>query len=146
VAAQFLFRDAAASDRLLRHQQEERVERPAYQQRTAGDTLTSNWAGLTVPQYLVDLYAPQVSPLRPFADLCTVPVPLPPSGMSVNFSKITTGSSVALQSPELTPVSATSIDDTLGTALVQTAAGQQTISRQAIDRGTGIDDAPGPDA
>jgi hypothetical protein len=37
-------------------------------------------------------------------------------------------------------VSATSIDDTLLTENVQTAAGQQTLSRQAIDRGTGVEE------
>jgi hypothetical protein len=37
-------------------------------------------------------------------------------------------------------VSETNIDDTLLTENVQTAAGQQTLSRQALDRGTGIED------
>jgi hypothetical protein len=37
-------------------------------------------------------------------------------------------------------VSATSLDDTLLTENIQTAAGQQTLSRQAIDRGTGIEE------
>jgi len=139
VTRNFLSNDPTASERLARHMAEERVERPGYTERAAGDTTTSNWAGLTVPAYLVNLYAPQIAALRPFADLCCVPADLPPNGMSVNFSKVTTGTSVGLQATELTGVSATSIDDTLGTASVQTAAGQQNISRQAIDRGTGIE-------
>src|SRR5262249_9596803 len=48
--------------------------------------------------------------------------------------------SAALQANELDPVSSTSIDDTLLTIPVQTAAGQQKVSRQAIDRGAGVED------
>jgi hypothetical protein len=47
---------------------------------------------------------------------------------------------VALQATENTAVSETDMDDTLLTENVQTAAGQQTLSRQALDRGTGIED------
>jgi hypothetical protein len=143
VVAASLYQDVAAGTRLARHMAEERVERVAYsglmEQRAAGDTLTSNWAGLVVPQYLTDLYAPATAALRPFADICTKH-PLPADGMSVNISQVTTGSSVAIQATQLTQVSATSMDDTLLTINVQTAAGQQNISRQAVDRGTGITD------
>jgi len=140
VARSFLGNDPAASARLADHMREERVERADYLERAAGDSTTTNWAGLVVPQYLTDLVAAQISPLRPFADVCTVKHDLPPAGLTVNFSKVTTGTSVDIQSAELAAVSATSIDDTLGTASVQTFAGQQTLSRQAIDRGTGIED------
>jgi hypothetical protein len=116
--------------------QEERVERAEYLQRAVG---TGAFAGLTVPQYLTDMYAPAVANLRPFADTCN-PHPLPESGMSVNISRITTPSSAALQASENSAVSETDMDDTLLTVPVQTAAGQQTVSRQAIDRGTGIED------
>jgi hypothetical protein len=60
--------------------------------------------------------------------------------MTVNISRITTATSVALQASENSATSETNIDDTLLTENVQTAAGQQTLSRQAIDRGTGIED------
>jgi hypothetical protein len=138
VAKQFLYRDLEAETRLSRHMQEERVERSEYLERAAGDTNTGNWAGLTVPQYLTDLYAPAVANLRPFADVCNHH-DLPASGMTVNISRVTTASSVALQASELSAVSATSIDDTLLTENIQTAAGQQTLSRQAIDRSTGVE-------
>jgi hypothetical protein len=59
--------------------------------------------------------------------------------MTVNISRITTASSVALQASENTGVSETNIDDTLLTINVQTNAGQQTLSRQAIERGTGTE-------
>lgn len=139
VVRQFLYRDLDSEQRLLRHMQEERVERGAYLTRAAGDATTGAFAGLVVPQYLTDLYAPAVANLRPFADICNKH-DLPESGMTVNISRITTATTVANQTTELTGVSATSIDDTLLTENVQTAAGQQTLSRQAIDRGTGIED------
>jgi len=139
VARQFLYQDIQANDRLARHMHEEKVERAQYLTRAAGDTLTSNWTGLVVPQYLTDMKAPMIANLRPFANVCNKH-DLPADGMSVNISRVTTASSVALQASELTAVSATSLDDTLLTENVQTAAGQQTLSRQAIDRGTGIEE------
>jgi hypothetical protein len=60
--------------------------------------------------------------------------------MSVNISRITTATSVGLQSSENTGVSETNADDTLLTENVQTAAAQQTLSRQAIDRGSGVEE------
>jgi hypothetical protein len=136
VTQQFLYRNMESEQRLLRHMQEERVERSKYLQRAAG---TGAFAGLTVPQYLTDMYAPAVAALRPFADLCNHH-DLPPDGMTVNISRITTATSVALQASENSAVSETNIDDTLLTENVQTAAGQQTLSRQAIDRGTGVEE------
>lgn len=139
VSRAFMFQDVEANFRLSQHMREERVERAEYlgsQTRAVG---TSAWSGLTVPQYLTDMYAPATAALRPFADVCNRH-PLPADGMSVNISRVTTASSVALQASENSAVSETNMDDTLLTVNVQTAAGQQTISRQAIDRGTGIED------
>lgn len=136
ISRQFLFQDVEASSRLSQHMREERVERAEYFQRATG---TGNFAGLTIPQYLTDLYAPATAALRPFADACNRH-PLPDAGMSVNISRITTASSAALQAAENDAVSETNMDDTLLTIPVQTAAGQQTVSRQAIDRGSGIED------
>lgn len=134
VAAAF-FGDYDAQSRLARHQAEERVERAEYFARAAG---TGAFAGLTVPQYLTDLYAPAVAAMRPFADACNGHV-LPSDGMTVNISRITTATSAALQASENSSVSETNIDDTLLTINVQTVAGQQTLSRQAIERGTGVE-------
>jgi hypothetical protein len=136
VSRGFLFQDVECVSRLTRHMAEERVERAQYLQRAVG---TSAFAGLTVPQYLTDLYAPATAALRPFADVCNNH-PLPEAGMSVNISRITTASSAGLQATQNTGVSETNMADTLLTVAIQTAAGQQTISRQAIDRGTGIED------
>ena len=134
VAAAFIG-DFEARERIGRHMQEERVERAEYLNRAVG---TSAFAGLTVPQYLTDMYAPAVAARRPFADICNSHS-LPADGMTVNISQITTATSVADQSSENSAVSETNMDDTLLTLSVYTAGGQQTISRQAIDRSTGVE-------
>lgn len=136
ISRQFMFQDVEASARLAQHMREERVERAQYLQRSVG---TGAFAGLTVPQYLTDMYAPATAALRPFADACNRHA-LPEQGMSVNISRITTASGAALQASENAAVQETNMDDTLLTVNIQTAAGQQTISRQAIDRGSGIED------
>ncbi|GGZ80277.1 hypothetical protein ACFOOM_07605 [Streptomyces echinoruber] len=136
VCRQFMFQDVEAAHRLARHMQEEQVERAQYLQRAVG---TGAFSGLTVPQYLTDMYAPATAALRPFADVCNQH-PLPESGMSVNISRITTATDAGLQASENTAVTEQNMDDTLLTVPVQTAPGQQTVSRQAIDRGTGIED------
>jgi hypothetical protein len=135
IIRQSLFRDIEAEQRLQRHMQEERVERGAYLERAVG---TGAFAGLVVPQYLTEMYAPATAALRPFADAMNRH-DLPENGMTVNISRITTTTSVGLQTTENTAVVNQDIDDTLLTENVQTAAGQQTLSRQAIERGTGVE-------
>lgn len=128
--------DWEASQRLAQHMQEERIERGGpIEDRAAG---TSAFAGLVVPQYLTDLVAPAAAAARPLADICNKHE-LPPTGMSVNISRITTATSAAAQT-ENSAVSETNIDDTLLTENVFTVSGQQTLSRQAIDRGTGTEE------
>jgi hypothetical protein len=125
-----------AAERLQRHMKEERVERGAKLTRAVG---TGAFAGLTVPQYLTDLYAPAVAALSPFADACNKHQ-LPAQGMQLNISRITTPSATAIQSTENSAVQNTDIDDTLLTINVQTVAGQQVVSRQAIERGAGVEE------
>ncbi len=128
--------EPGAHERLARHAQEERSIRGAdFETRAAG---SSAFAGLVVPQYLTDLVAPAVAAMRPLANVCRH-VDLPAEGMTVNISRVTTATSAALQSSENSAVSETNIDDTLLSPAVQTAAGQQTISLQALQRGTGTE-------
>jgi hypothetical protein len=134
VAAAFLG-DYEARDRLSRHMAEERVERGDQLQRAAG---TGAFSGLVVPQYLTDLYAPAAAARRPFADSIRSH-DLPAQGMTVNLSRITTSTSVDLQATENSAVAEQDIDDTLLSIPVQTNAGQQTLSRQAIERGSGVE-------
>jgi HK97 family phage major capsid protein len=123
--------DYAAQERLARHTREEEVER-----RSVG---TGNFAGLVIPQYLVDLAAPLARAGRPTADFATNKMALPAAGMTLNISRMTTGTSTAVQASENDAISETNADDTLLTINVRTIAGQQDISKQAIERGTGID-------
>src|SRR6266536_1896482 len=125
--------DASAWSRLARHAQEERVERPGLQERAAGDVTTGALNGLVVPQYLVDLTGPAVAARRPLADNMTRH-PLPAEGMSFVVPTITTATSAALQATQLTGVSATSLAETDVSVPVLTAAGQQNVSRQAVER------------
>jgi HK97 family phage major capsid protein len=123
--------DFTAQDRLARHMREEEIERR--------DVGTAQFEGLVIPQYLIDLAAPLARAGRPFADFATNKMALPPSGMTLNISRMTTGSSTAVQVTQNDAVSETDVDDTLLTVNVRTIAGQQDLSRQAIERGTGID-------
>lgn len=141
IVKQFTTNDVRSAARLQQHMREEAVERAQMgQELRAGEVGTGAFTGLVVPQYLVDMVAPHVANLRPFADICNKH-PLPASGMSLNISRITTASKVELQTSENAPqATPTAMDDTLLTINVQTALGQQTISRQAIERGYGVED------
>jgi hypothetical protein len=145
VARAAIFDDVRSRERLEAHSREEDVERPGYGQRAAGDATTASFGvGLVVPAYLTDLYAPAIAAMRPLANVANHH-DLPPTGMTLNLSKITTASSAALQATQLTAVSATSIGETDLSINVQTVAGSQNVSRQAIERGTGIEDVTAGD-
>lgn len=142
VAAQFVFGAAAsdANNRLVSHMSEERAERgdqlDAMATRAVG---TAAFSGLVIPQYLTELYAPKARAGRPFADAVRHH-DLPETGMTVYIGKITTGTTTDVQASENTTVNETDIDDTLMSIPVQTAAGSQTISRQGLERGVGVED------
>lgn len=136
VARQFLFNNAESNERLSRHMAEERAARGDQLDRAVG---TGAYAGLVVPQYLTDLYAPMARAGRPFADACRHH-DLPETGMTAYIGRVTTGTTTGLQANELDTVNETDIDDTLLTVPVQTNAGSQTISRQGLERGVGVED------
>jgi HK97 family phage major capsid protein len=139
VYSRFLFGDMGASQRLERHLQEARVEELAgYDGVEARDVGTGAFAGLTVPQYLTDLVAPLARAYRPTVEICNRH-PLPDKGMSIVISRVTTGSATAAQATENAATQETDMDDTALTVNVRTYAGQQDVSRQAIERGTGVD-------
>lgn len=125
-----------ARERLERHTEEMRVDFGAAYERAVG---TANFTGWVVPQYLVELNAPAAMAGRQFANICASH-DLPETGMTAYLSKITTGSSVDDQASSGTDVSETDMDDTQIPIAVRTAAGSQSISRQAIERGLGVDD------
>jgi HK97 family phage major capsid protein len=127
-AAQFN-NDFAASERLSRHMNEEKIERR--------DVTSAAFAGLIVPQFLTDLAAPFARAGRPFLDAARKHQ-LPAEGLTISISKVTTGSATAVQT-EGAAVQETNMDDTKLDVSVVTVAGQQNVSRQAIERGTNID-------
>lgn len=122
--------DRQAQERIDRHIREMEVE--------LRDVGTGAFAGLVVPQYLTDEYAALARAGRVTADICRK-LPLPDDGMTLNISRITTGTATAVQATENAAVQETDIDDTLLTVDVRTIAGQQDVSRQALERGTMID-------
>ena len=118
-----------AAARLARHQQEMRdagVER-----RDLGSTVDAG-GSFVPPAYLLDQYITYARPGRPVANIVSQE-PLPPT-MQVNIPKILTGTAVAPQASENTPVQETDLTDGYVTADVVTIAGQQTASRQLLDQ------------
>lgn len=128
-----IMRDPIALDRIGAHQREMIAD--GVQTR---DGVVANFANLVVPQYLTNLAAPFLRSGRPFADICTR-LPLPADGMTINIHRTTTGSSAAVQASENASVSETDPLDTTLTVNVRTIAGQVDLSRQLVDRGTGIE-------
>ena len=115
--------DYKAQERLNKHQDFE-----------ARDVGTGAFTGLVVPQYLVDEYAPIARAGSAFYN--AVPKKdLPAYGNKIEISRITTGSAAAEQASENSAVQETNMDDTLLTVIVDTIAGQQDVSRQALERG-----------
>ena len=115
--------DFKAQERLNKHQDFE-----------ARDVGTGAFTGLVVPQYLVDEYAPIARAGSPFYN--AVPKKdLPAFGNKIEISRITTGSQAAEQATENSAVQETNMDDTVLTGNVDTIAGQQDVSRQALERG-----------
>ena len=142
-AERSFFADAYAAEKMGDPSARERIHRHAEEMRDLGDVHkrdvgTTAFAGLTVPQYLIDLFAPLARAGAPL--LSTVrKAPLPPSGMTLNISRITTGTGVAAQASENAAVQETNIDDTLLTINVRQYAGQQDVTRQALERSERVD-------
>ena len=122
--------DPNAQQRMAQHQREMEIE---YR-----DVSTTNLAGLVVPQYATDMAAALARAGRPTANVCTG-LPLPSDGLTINVSRVTTGTSTAAQSSENSSISENDLDDTLLTVNVRSYAGQSDLSRQALERGTGVE-------
>lgn len=118
-----------ARDRIARYQREVLETR---------DSGTSNFAGLVVPQYLVDSFATLRRAGRPTLDI-SVNSALPAQGMTLNIGRLTTGVTSYVQASENTAPTESSPDDTLLTINVNTVASMFDLSKQAVLRGTGIE-------
>lgn len=126
--------DGAAAERIQQHMREARAEGELTER--AGTS--SGFVGLVPPQYLTDQAALLARAGRPTAD-SVQHLQLPPSGMSIVVPRQTTGATASVQSTENTPVSNTDEVWSNLTVPVVTIAGQQVLSRQAVERGEGID-------
>lgn len=128
--------DVNARTRLERHAREIEVEGEGVSKRA---TTTSSFAGLVVPQYLVDQAALIAKAGRPFANTCQG-LQLPEQGMVFYITKGTTAATTAVQATQNTAVDETDQVWADIQVNVQTIAGQQTTSRQSLERGTpGLD-------
>jgi len=121
--------DARAADRLERNRREAEVD---YR------STTGNFGGLVVPQYLTEQFAPVLVSGRPFLSAVTN-IALPAGGMNLTIPRGATGTSVAAQTTENTAVTNQTYTESDLVVPVRTFAGQQVVSKQSIDRGTGID-------
>lgn len=127
--------DRKATERLERHAAEVEVEqRDAYER----SVTTGAFAGMIVPQYLTDMVAPVLRAGRPLANAVTG-LPLPERGMSLIIPRGTTGAATAVQTTQNTAVQNTDIVNADLTIPVITVAGQQDVSRQALERGNMVD-------
>lgn len=90
-----------------------------------------------VPQYLTELFAPNLRAGRPFLN-AVHNVPLPAEGMTITIPRGAGGTSVAAQETQNTEVSNTTYLESDLVVPVRTFAGQQLLSRQAVERGRGI--------
>lgn len=128
--------DQASQERLNRHMDEARTE-GEIQSRAV---VSTGFAGLVVPQYLVDLAALAARTGRPFANAVTR-LPLPEQGTVFQIPRGTTGAATAIQATENASVQSTDEVWANLTLNIATIAGQQDVSRQSLERGT-----PGLDA
>lgn len=111
------------------------AERLAQHAREVRDVSTADpGAGVFVPPvYLGEMWAELPREARPFA--AALPsMPLPDVGMTITIPRVTTGTTAVIQASEAGAVSETDIDGTLLSVSVRTIAGQNDVSRQALER------------
>lgn len=126
--------DRGAADRLSRHQEETKNEIAQLKREQRDVTTGDPGAGVFVPPiYLSELWANFPRAGRPFADSLPT-MPLPSLGMSFTIPRVTTATAVGTQIAEGDAVTETDIDGTLLTVPVSTIAGQNDVSRQALER------------
>jgi len=115
----------------------DRVERARGEAMAEYRSTSGVFGGLVVPQYLTAQHAEVLRAGRPFLNAVST-LSLPADGMTITIPRGTTGTSAAAQETQNTAVSNTTYAVTDLTVPVRTYAGQQVVSRQALERGTNI--------
>lgn len=121
--------DGSASERLNRHAVEVQSA-PEYRDLLRTD---GNGGYFVPPAWLMSQYVDLVRGGRVTADLC-FQGQLPGGTDSINFPKVATGTSTAIQTADNGSVSETDLTDTSVSAGVKTIAGQQDIAVQLLDQ------------
>lgn len=127
--AQFMG-DPSAQSRIGRHMQEMETE-----YRAVG---TGNFNGLVVPQFLSKEFANLARAGRVLANQVRN-TSLPENGMTLTIPRLSTGTAVGVQAGEGTAVTQVDPGTTTFDVPVKTIAGSARVSRQAIERGDGVD-------
>lgn len=127
--------DPQAGERLARHGHEVEVDRPDVMKRAV---TTSAVSGFVPPAYLTTMWAELARAGRPVADLCNK-MPLPETGMTVEIPRVTTGTLTGVQASQGATIANQDLDDTLLSVPVVTIAGYTDVSRQAVERGIGVE-------
>lgn len=130
--------DAMAAEFGGSYDARERISRYQRESLETRDSGTGNFAGLVVPQYLVDSFAGLRRAGRPILDI-SVNSALPAQGMTLNIGRLTTGITSFVQASENSAPTESNPDDTLLTINVNTVASMFDLSKQAVLRGTGIE-------
>jgi HK97 family phage major capsid protein len=130
-----ILNDPSSMQRLQRHGDEMSVDNPKLVQRAVG---TGGVPGFIPPAYLAEDFALFARAGRPLANLCNNQ-PLPPEGMSVNIPRVTTSTLTGVQASENTTVANQDPAATLLTTPVVSIAGYIITSRQALERGTMVE-------
>lgn len=123
--------DYRARERIDRHQREMELEQR--------DLTTASMGGLIVPVYLTEQYADLAYAGRPVANAVNK-MKLPATGMTLSIPKGVTGTAVAPQVAQNVPLVEQDLAINSINVPVVTIGGQQDVSRQALERGTGTDD------
>lgn len=131
--SQYLY-DLRATERIQRHTRE--METLASTEQRAVTTATMG--GLIPPKYLLDMFAPMVYAGRPTAN-AVMSLPLPDDGMTLNIPRGTLGTSVTVQATENAALATQDITTATLSIPVITVGGQNDVSRQSLERGTGTD-------
>ena len=137
--------DPEAQDRLRRHQ---RATLDRLAETRDVTTADPGAIGFVPPIYLGEQWAELPRASRPFVDVLPK-MPLPDAGMTLSVPRVTTGTTVAVQTAENAAVSETDIDTESLSVPVRTIAGQNDVSppgARADVPGPGLHHLPGPAA